>query len=545
MGDVHDSRARDDVHPRTHGRVGQAQVGHHDVDELGAPATAGSGARVIVVGAGVGGLLAARRLREAGHDVVVLEASDHVGGQVRTVPIAGRPVDVGAEAVHLQVPAAAALVAELGLADDLVGARPNPSFLMTPHGRAPLPAGVGPAGPTRLRPVLRSGILSVPQLVRAGLEPVLASRAGRLSDPEGADDVSVGDFVSARFGRAVSAAFVDPLLGGLHSGDVDLLSLRACTPSLVPAATRGTSLVRARRAARPTPGPSGRSPAGPGITFGSWPQGLTRLVETLAAGTTVRTRTPVVAIEHTRSGYVVTTGDPGDAPSTGPSARDATGGGSRSLRADAVVLAVPAPIAARLLVGRVPAAARALAQTVQAATAAVVLGYPRRAVAGVPALSANGLLVPSSLGTLLKAVTHLSTKWPHLDDPDTYLLRVSAGRAGLPGHGPDLAALTDDELVARLRTDLARLEGVTALPEHVHVQRWSAGIPQLRVGHVDRLRQARAALRQTWPGVALAGASYDGIGLTSCLASGQRAADEIAARLAPEQTASRETEDRT
>lgn len=271
--------------------------------------------------------------------------------------------------------------------------------------------------------------------------------------------------------------------------------------------------------AAPNSPTSSAAPAPP-IVFASWPQGLARLVDTLADGLTLHLRAPVTGIERTGSGYRVRVDRP----------VEVDGRAAAEIDADAVLLAVPAPAAARLLTGHVPAAARLLAQTVTAHTATVVLGYPRAAVADVAALTGNGMLIPSTTGTLLKAVTHLSTKWPHLDsraDPDTYLLRMSAGRAG----SDVVSRLADDALVARLRADLARLEGVRAEPSHVVVQRWPTGIPQLRVGHPTRLRGAREALARSWPAVQLAGASYDGIGLTSCIASANRAADALAAHL--------------
>ena len=452
---------------------------------------------VAVVGGGVTGLAAARRLAQTGATVILLEGSDQLGGQIRTIELAGRRVDVGAEALHLAAPSARAVVDELGLGATVVGARPGTSWLWTPRGRRPLPEGVGPAGPTRLRPVLRSGVMTVTGIMRAGLEPLVA----RLRRPLAvAEDVSVGSFVTSRFGRQVTDRFVDPLLGGLHAGDVNELSLRACAPSLVPAASGRRSLVLKRPARTPSSSP-------PAVMFASWHDGLSTLTDALLEGVDVDVRLGArVTALHRRDG-----------------AYRLDVSGSEPVVADAVVLAVPSSAAAGLVRPFAARAADTLVRQRFAGIATVVLGYPRAEVAGLPALAGNGILVPSGTGTLLKAVTHLSTKWPHLDHGDTYLLRVSAGRDG----ADELDRLDDEALVARLRADLRRFTGIEATPTLVHVQRWATGLPQLHVGHLERLHTVRAELAAELPGVVLAGASYEGVGLTSCLTSAQTAAESI------------------
>lgn len=462
---------------------------------------------VAVVGGGITGLTTARRLSQEGMRVILLEGSDRLGGQVHTLDLAGRRVDVGAEALHLAAPSARSFVEELGLREDVVAARSGTSWIWTPRGRRPLPAGVGPAGPTRLRPVLSSRVMTLAGLVRAALEPLMAL-VRRPLDPDSTVDVSVGSFVTGRFGRQVTDRFVDPLLGGLHAGDVDQLSLRACAPSLVPAASVRRSLVMRRRPSAP-PAPAG-SPAP--VMFASWPGGLSTLTDALLRDVDVEVRlsSRVTALHRSPSGYLLDVeGHPGVA-------------------ADAVVLAVPSAMAARLIEPHAPTAAEPLRQQRTAKIATVVLGFPRALVADLPALAGNGILVPSSTGTLLKAVTHLSTKWPHLDGGDTYLLRVSAGRDG----SDELEGLDDDALVARLRVDLARFTGIEAEPTLVHVQRWPTGLPQLHVGHLERLEAVREELAQRLPGVQLAGAAYEGVGLTSCIGSAQSAARAVADYLA-------------
>ena len=481
--------------------------------------------RAVVVGGGISGLVAARRLAQAGYAVTLLEAADRLGGQIHTVRLTGsdgtaHAVDLGAEAMHTMAPRALALIDELGLQSQLVTARTGESYLWTPRGRRRLPAGVGPAGPTRLRPVLASGVMTPAGLVRAGLEPV-AARLRRPPELGPGHDVAVGDFVAGRFGRQVVDRFIDPLLGGLHSGDVRQLSLRATTPTLVPAAAEGRSLMPMRL--RDLPGRARGSRPGtaavrPTMDFLSWPGGLATFLDALladvpgpgsaepsgAGSVEVRLNSPATALVQTCVGeYAIRT------PSQG-------------VTADVVVLAVPAWSAAELVRPHAPRAADTLLATRTASTVSVLLGFPRAAVAEIPALTGNGLLVPSTTGTLLKAVTNLSAKWPQYAGADTFLMRLSAGRDGQDV----IAGMTDDALVDHLRRDLRQLTGLDVAPSLVLVQRWPRGLPQLTVGHVDRTAYVRRELQQALPGVALAGAAYDGIGLGNCIASAEEAVRE-------------------
>lgn len=503
----------------------------------GGKAAAEAAPRIVVVGGGLTGLAAARRLAQAGARVTLVEAAPRLGGQVRTLelPRAATPIDVGAEAMHTGAPETESLLDELGLRSSMVLARTGESWLWTPAGRRRLPEGVGPAGPTRLRPVLRSGVMTLPGMARAGLEPAFA----RLRRPPAVgpgQDVAVGDFVAGRFGRQVVDRFVDPLLGGLHSGDVRRLSLRATTPSLVGAAASGRSLLPLRLADLPgkardllprrargrheapgsARGPGGAGPAGrarPAMRFLTWPDGLRTVLDALLSGVPVdvRTGTLVTALQR-------------DAGGAHPyRLRLQSGMTTEVLPADGVVLAVPCWASKRLLAPLVPRAADTLAATRVASTATVVLGFAREDLAGVPAFEGNGLLVGSRTGTLLKAITNLSAKWPQYADEELFWVRLSAGRAGADRVTP----LSDEELVDHLRRDLRAFTGLDAAPRVVHVERWRRGLPQLTVGHVDRVESVRAELAAALPGVALAGASYDGIGLAACLASARRAAELV------------------
>lgn len=454
------------------------------------------GHTAVVVGGGITGLVAARRLALSGLRVTLVEGGARLGGQVHTVDFAGRAVDVGAEALHLGAPSVRRLLDELGLTDDVVTSRPGASLLWVGGRLRPLPAGVGPAGPTRLRPVLSSGVMSLRGLGRAGLEPLATQFMPALAADA---DTSVGGFLAARFGREVTDRLVDPLLGSLHAGDIEQLSLRACVPSLVgPASERRSIILRRRGPARA---------GGSSLTFASFTGGLRVLVDRLVAGCDVDVRMGLRAVGLDRV--------------DGQLCLQLSGG--EHLDADAVVLAVPSAAALGLLDGAAPMAARRLEQTRSARVATTLMSFDRRATEPLRAFRGTGLLVPSSSGLLLKAMTHLSRKWPQLDDGKTTLVRVSAGRSG----DATIDRLDDDALVPRLRAELEQLTGLTATPDAVHVQRWTDGLPQLTVGHRARIQTARDDLARELPGAVLAGASYDGIGLAACISSAEAAASAV------------------
>lgn len=417
----------------------------------------------------------------------MFEAAHVLGGQIRTATVAGHLVDMGAEAVHIAAPGMSALISELGLADDLITSNPSMSWLWTERGLRRLPAGVGPAGPQRLLPMLSSGMMSIGGLIRAGLEPLVPRR-------EIGSDIGVGEFVSQRFGRQVVERFVDPLLGSLHSGDVNRLSLRVTAPELATFADARSSIVIGRRSRK----------MGIPLSFATWAHGLTTLVERMLTDTQIEIRTSasIKSVTPMSDGrYQLQTTD------------------GFVTEADAVVLAVPARIAGELIRPLSQNAAEMLGHVRYASVATAVVAYPRASTTNVRALSGTGLLVPSSRHRLLKAATFLSTKWPHLIDPKYFFVRFSSGRVG----EREIDSLDDASLVARLHGDMEDATGIDVKPAEYHVQRWPDAIPQLEVGHLNLMAKIRADLGRH-PGLTLAGASYDGLGIAACVRSGERAA---------------------
>lgn len=445
--------------------------------------------RVVVVGGGVAGLSAALEVRHLrpDADVVVLESSSRLGGKVAVSEVGGLPVDEGADAMLTRVPDGLALARGAGLEDELVSPASGQAAVWSRGALRPLPAGTLLGVPTDLAALARSELLSSRGLWRTALD--LALPGGPVEQ-----DVSVGDLVRRRMGREVVERLVDPLLGGVYAGRADLLSLRATLPQLVAAAARQRSLLLAARETR-----AGAPPAD-GPLFAGLPGGLGRLPAAVAAaaGADVRLRTTVRELRRRPDGWALTTGSAAH---------------PRLERADAVVLAVPGPPASRLLAGVVPTAAAEVGTLEYASVAIVTL-----VLAGPTPGAGSGYLVPAAEGRTTKAVTFTSRKWSHYAAGPA-VVRASVGRFG------DTADLQrpDAELVAAVLAELRQAVGPLPVVAADRVVRWGGGLPQYAVGHLDRVRRIRAAVAQQ-PGLAVAGAAYDGVGVPAVAGSGRAAA---------------------
>jgi oxygen-dependent protoporphyrinogen oxidase len=448
---------------------------------------------------------------------VVFEASEQAGGLVRSERLAEQVVDVGADAFLARRPEAVALCAELGMSESLVSPRSQTAFVWSRNALRRFPAGLVLGVPTRLRPLASSGIVSPGGVARAALDLVMPTRRPA-SEPVGSDR-SVGEIVSRRLGQEVVDSLTGPLVGGINAGCVDELSAEVVFPALAEANRRGGSLMRALR---PSPGSDTPQPSGggPGATVPESPvfltpvSGMASIPERLAAqlaerGVEIRVADPVERVDsgsdRNAGQWVVRTQ-------------------TSETVVDGLVVAVPSRIAAGLL-DNVDSQLATLLRGIETASVVVVTLQLGRGSLRRP-LDGTGFLVPASHGKTVTAATFLSTKWQHLARPDEVLLRASAGR-----YGDNRAIDTgEDELVGIVRRELGEILGPLGDPQQVLVSRFANSFPQYRVGHKDRVSAIESKAAEN-PAFALAGASYGGIGVPACIASGRRAARNVARAL--------------
>jgi oxygen-dependent protoporphyrinogen oxidase len=454
---------------------------------------------VVIVGGGISGLAAAWFLHRDGPpdlQVTVLEGSPHLGGKLRVSEVAGVPVDEGAESLLLRRPEAVDLAVAVGLGNDLEDAATTSASIWSRGRMCPVPTGTVMGIPTDLRALARTGLLSARELARVPADSWLPG-------PRLTSDIAVGRHVARRMGHAVVERLVEPLLGGVYAGRSDHLSLDATVPQLAAPARRHRSLLAAAREAQATAGSSG------GAVFGAPRGGVGRLPAAVAraSGATVRTGATVRELARTPTGWALTIG------STRSPER---------LEADAVILAAPPAAAARLLRDPVPAAGAELSVVRSASTALVALAFPVTAFRSPP--QGSGFLVPPADGRVIKAATFSSTKWGWYADtaPGLIVVRLSVGRID---EEADLQR-DDAELLEVALADLTDAVGVTDPPIDARVSRWGGGLPQYAVGHLARVHRVRDAVA-VHPGLAVCGATYDGVGIPACVASAERAAGEV------------------
>lgn len=453
--------------------------------------------RIVVVGAGIAGLAAARALRHAapGIDVVVLEASRRVGGLIETERTTdGFVLEHGADGLLTTKPHGVAAVRALGLAREIVyGKGARRTYVARDSALVPIPPILGPLGPAEAWAFFRSPLLSLAGKVRAALEPLVRRRQ---SD----DDESIADFAVRRFGPELTHAVLEPLLGGIYGAETHRLSARACLPRLCELErTHGSVVLGMRQAlrARRRRGREGGLVLPPVVTLRL---GMASLPAAAARGLGVELGVAVTSLARAGKGF-----------------RLATTQGA--LACDGVVLAAPAWRLPPLVAGVAPELAAELAQVAHKRLDVVTLAYRRGEIPhpldGTGWVRAVGDPRPTA------ACTWASAKWPERAPAGWVLLRSVLA-------APEL---DDDALVAGARADLADLLGVRAVPTLVRVRRLPRATPIYALGHVALVERIAARAAELGA-VALAGNAYGGVGIPDCVASGERAASTVLTALA-------------
>ncbi|MCL4562431.1 MAG: protoporphyrinogen oxidase [Chloroflexi bacterium] len=456
-------------------------------------------ARVVIVGGGIAGLAAAYYLQAfaPGQALTLIEGESRMGGKIATDAQDGFVIEGGPDSFLSSKPGALDLCRELGLEDRLVGPNEAQHRTYILHGKHlyDLPEGLTGLIPSRFSPMLKTSLLSPAGKLRLFAEPVIPPAKDSREE-------SLAGFFRRRLGGETYDRLVEPLVSGVFAGDGDRLSLDATYPSMRRLELEHGSLVRGAISMRmhlnSAPKPTARKPA-----FLTLPGGLAEIPAALVAhlkGIDLRLKSAIDQLEAGSDGgyhLVLRSGE--------------------TLRANVVILALPAYVSAGLTASLNPRLSGALNGIPYASTATVSLGYR---VEDIPRpLNGYGYVIPKIEGRPILACTWTSSKFSGRAPQGYALIRLFIGR-----HGQEqLLDKPDQELVNLARQELGETLGITAPPVLTRLFRWPKALAQYTLGHLSRLETIQRELGSQ-SGLFLAGSAYQGVGIPDCIASGKMAA---------------------
>jgi protoporphyrinogen/coproporphyrinogen III oxidase len=469
--------------------------------------------RIAVLGGGIAGLAAAHRARELNPacSVVLYEASRRVGGVLSSVNRDGFQVERSADNFITTIPWGIDLCRRLGLESQLI--QTNPAFRRTfvvRGGRLhPLPDGFLMMAPTRMWPLAVTPILSPMGKIRSAMEYFIPPRKGD-------GDESMAAFVRRRLGREAFDRLVEPLVSAVYAADLEQLSVLATLSRFREMEREHGSLIRAMRRQMKEK-PKGPSESGARYSmFVTLREGLSSMVEAIAAKLppgSVRLNSSVEKIERQGEFWrIFTRSSPSD--SLSKDGEDF----------DAIVIATPSPVAAKLLEPLNNDLATELAAIKHSGTAIVSLGYDDRQVGH--RLDGMGAVIPATERSPILAVSFSSRKYAHRAPEGKTLLRVFVGGA----RRPEMAEMADNQLLPLVREHTEKLLRIHGEPVFVDIAHWPGTMPQYHVGHKERVARIRS-LAARLPHLELAGNAYAGVGIPDCIHSGETAAERILAEV--------------
>ncbi|MFD1017778.1 protoporphyrinogen oxidase [Thalassobacillus hwangdonensis] len=461
--------------------------------------------QVAIIGGGIAGLTAAYYLQKEinekhlPYDVRLLEASDHLGGKIRTVRKDGFTIERGPDSFLARKKSAARLASEVGLENELVPNGTGQSYILVNNKLHKMPSGSFMGIPTQVRPFLGSGLFSPLGKVRAAGDFIK-------SKGEAKEDQSLGHFFRRRLGDEVVENLIEPLLSGIYAGNIDNLSLMATFPNFYHLEQKHGSLIKGLNKTMPKKKQT-KGAKKPSM-FLTLERGLESLVDAIVAQLDegiVSTGVSVDHIERKEDCYHLLLGN------------------GTGMRADAVIIAAPHHAASKMLSQY--DFMEPLRQMPATSVANVAMAFDASAIK--KDIDGTGFVVSRNSDYRITACTWTHKKWPHSTPEGKVLLRCYVGKPG----DQEVVDLSDEEIQKIVMKDLNKTMNITSEPEFSVITRWRDAMPQYTVGHKQRLQTIHAKMAEALPGVHLAGGSYEGIGLPDCIDQGEAVVQKVIEQL--------------
>ena len=447
----------------------------------------------LIIGGGLSGLAVAHFLQKYQPEakISILEKGSFPGGAIRSFSQDGYLAEWGAHGFLDNIEASRELLADTGL-DREAQKAPLDKFVryICLNGKLNLI-------PQNPKKILRSNLVSLPAKLR-----VLAD-LWKKPRPE---EQSVAAWAAYRFGANL-LPFVDAVLTGTYAGDLNRLSIDAVFPGIRALELEKGSIIRGllqkRKAAKEN---QATAPAKKLPAMVSFPQGMGRLTEVLAAGKNLLCSVQVKSIHKNEAGWEVGTGE-------------------ENFRADSIVLALPVNQSLSLLrnASGLTEEKPPFDSIPEARIVTIAMGFGE--TAEIP--FGFGYLAPEQEKRFAMGALFSTHMFPGRAPKGHMLLEALVGGR----RHPEKLQLDDDVLVRETYSDLRQLIHLPDPPVFTKVLRPDHGIPQLEIGYPELLAW-RNRLVESNAGLYVCGFGWEGIGINDMTKSAQQVAAGIAAGIA-------------
>ncbi|GAE30390.1 protoporphyrinogen oxidase [Halalkalibacter hemicellulosilyticus] len=457
--------------------------------------------RIGIIGGGITGLAAACHLEQAiasgaNIDYDLFEASNRLGGKIRTEYRNGFIIERGPDSFLARKQSMARLAKEIGMENELLANDTGQAFILKGETLHPMPEGAVMGIPTQLKPFLKTGLLSPIGKIVALKDLVLPSVT------ESDEDISLGHFFRRRLGDEVVDYLIEPLLSGIYAGDLDRLSLRSTFPQFQKMVEEHGSLIKGISKQRTKNQRSTKSIEKKQGMFLSFKRGLESFVDGIEAylqNGTIYKNACINEIVKNENRYDVQFMND-------------------SRRYDSVIVTTPAPVVGQMF--NDDQHFSYLNEMKATSVATVAMAFKEEQVP-LP-YDGTGFVVSKKGDHIITACTWTHKKWKHTAPEGYALLRAYVGRT----NDSEIVDQSDEQIVKAALDDLKTITHIEGQPEFFYVTRWKEAMPQYEVGHSFKVEKLTEDIEKTYPGVYLAGGAYKGIGLPDCIDQGEAAAKD-------------------
>lgn len=459
---------------------------------------------IAIVGGGITGLTAAYYLHQKveaaqlPYHVVLIEASNELGGKIQTVKRDGYVIERGADSFLARKHPAVKLAENLGIEDELVRNTTGQAYILVGDRLHKMPKGSYMGVPTDLEAFMETDLLSEEGKERMMQDLTLPKTTIK-------EDQSLGQFFRYRFGDELVENIIEPLLAGVYSGDLDKMSLFATFPQFYEAEQQYGSLIKGLQQTLNRPKADTGKKAGQFLTFKNGLQTFVdHLEKAIRPGVNIR-HNKVMDIEQVEKQYKIEL-QQGD-----------------SLYADAVLMTTPHEVLPKVFSSK--NIFEPLADVPSNSVANVVLAFDESAIE--QNIEGTGFVVSRNSPNRMTACTWTYRKWETSTPEGKVLLRAYVGKPG----DQEIVQRSDEEIIEVVLSELAKTMRITKDPEFTLVTRWENAMPQYTIGHVTRINEVHLRLTESLPGVFLAGASFGGVGIPDCIEQAEKAVETTLAYL--------------